>query len=282
MISVYRAITTLLLLFFLSMQVHGACDLIAGLSMEAYQCDDGTVSFEQPDLNSGSDEFDTYEGLCGPTAAANVFHAYCDSFFVDPLKLALKYFKDVTPGTRPDTLERGLNKLFRNNDECLKGEWKYYYVTNRWSYLNSLYYETHRGVSSWTRVLENGSKATRSPVIALISRGSDGSTLHYVTVVDVVGYDPNGGTDDYENESCRVIYNEWGDQDSTSCKKFVNWAHQVDNHGALGWMPEYIHFVFEKGQQSYVSTVTEYTGLIIEELLVSPLKVAALPLLLLP
>ena len=101
--------------------------------VKVYQCDDQTITYSQP-TNT------TYEGLCGPTAGANAFYAYCKNTFVDPKLIAPKYFWDITPGVRPDVLTSGLNRMFSNNAECMKGKWKYYYVTNRWDFLNSLYY----------------------------------------------------------------------------------------------------------------------------------------------
>ena len=65
---------------------------------KAKTCDDGTVSFTQgKDVQkSGTtkDKKSGWEGLCGPTAAANVFNAYCQNLFVEPKSISTKYFSD--------------------------------------------------------------------------------------------------------------------------------------------------------------------------------------------
>lgn len=217
-----------------------------GSKTPAWKCKDGTVSFSQNTRYSNKKEKkDDYESLCGAVAAANVFHAYCDAHFVNHVSIASKYFSDITPGIRPDTLEDGLNQMFDNNSECMGGEWKYYYSKNRWDFLNSLYVELRRGHSGWNRLQEDGSRKNRAPVIVLIAKSYDADILHYVTVVDIIGYDRT--TKDYESEKCKVIYNDFGSQKERSCSTFVKWAHQVDNNTFTGWMPEYIHLVFEEG-----------------------------------
>lgn len=222
-----------------------------GSKTDAWKCEDGTVSFDQNTRYSDRKEKkDDYESLCGAVAAANVFHAYCDELFVNHVKIADKYFGDITPGIRPDTLEDGLNEMFENNSECKGGEWKYYYSKTRWNFLNSLYYELRRGHSLWNRKQEDGSVQNRAPVIVLIAKDKDADILHYVTVVDLIGYTPKSG--DYESDNCKVIYNDFGSQKKKSCETFVKWAHQVDNNTFTSWMPEYIHLVFE---ESYISRV---------------------------
>ncbi len=215
-----------------------------GSKTPAYKCEDGTVSFAQNTRYSDRKEKkDDYESLCGAVAAANVFHAYCEKLFVNHMKIGTKYFWDMTPGIRPDTLEGGLNEMFDNNPECMSGEWKYYYSTNRWNFLDSLYYEVRRGNGEWVRKQSIVSQARRSPVIVLISRSNDAKILHYVTVVDIIGYDPKVG--DYENDECKVIYNDFGGQTEKACSKFVKYANQVDNQLLTSMLREYTHLVFE-------------------------------------
>jgi hypothetical protein len=210
-------------------------------TVKVYKCDDGTITYDQPEGKS------SYEGLCGPVAAANAFHAYCKKHFVDPKLISTKYFSDITPGVRPDSMESGLNEMFSSNSICQKGEWKYYYAENRWRYLDSLYYEVRRGNSNWKRLQKNGKKITRSPVLALI-KGS-GKNLHWVTVVDVVGYSPKPTMlqlYNYRKDGCKVIYNHYGYQAESSCEDFVSKANQVDDSMYLDIiLPEYIHLVFE-------------------------------------
>jgi hypothetical protein len=234
---------TAILLLALSLDVYGGClkkiNLKTILST-AWECEDGSISYDQPSGTSN------YEGLCGPTAAANVFHAYCQRNFIEVKDVAEKYFYDITPGVRPDSMERGLNKLFENNPECIDGEWKYYYVDNRWAFLDSLFYELRRGHGHLTRNLEDGGKAKRSPVLVLLR--TNRKNLHWVTVVDIVGHQP--GTKDkwaYMKPQCQVIYNESGNQASEDCASFVRKAEEVNDHWYTQLtLPPYVHLVFEK------------------------------------
>jgi hypothetical protein len=206
--------------------------------VKVYQCEDQTITFSQPN-NS------TYEGLCGPTAGANAFYAYCKNTFVDPKLIAPKYFWDITPGVRPDVLTTGLNRMFKNNLECMKGKWKYYYVTNRWDFLNSLYYEVRRGNGTQKRIISNtGVKAIRSPVLVLTK--ASGQNLHWVTVVDIVGFKPGQINSDYEKPNCNVIYNDSGTQTTEACSTFIKRSHEIDDHWYTDIiLPEYVHLVFE-------------------------------------
>lgn len=209
------------------------------INAKVYRCDDGTISFNQPEGKSD------YEGLCGPTAAANAFHAYCEGYFVELKEIASRYFSDITPGVRPDVMESGLNSMFYNNRECISGEWKYYYVENRWDFLDSLYYEVRKGNGTLKRTQANGKKVTRSPVLVLLK--TSGKNLHWVTVVDIIGHTP--GFSDwqaYKKPGCKVIHNDNGYQSTVSCADFVSKAEQVDD----AWytdlvLPPYVHLVFE-------------------------------------
>jgi hypothetical protein len=206
--------------------------------VKVFQCEDETISHAQPENGK-------YEGLCGATAGANAFHAYCKSTIVDPTLIAPKYFWDVTPGIRPDILKKGMNRLFKNNSECIKGEWKYYYSTHRWGFLDSLYYEVRRGNGSLKRIISKGVNAVRSPVIVLTK--TSGLNLHWVTVVDIIGYKPSQGHNtDYKKPECKVIFNDDKSQTTQTCAEFVARANGVDD----AWytdviLPEYVHLVFE-------------------------------------
>lgn len=206
-------------------------------NVKVYQCDDETISHSQP-------ENTIYEGLCGPTAGANAFHAYCKNSIVDPALIAPKYFWDITPGVRPDVLRSGMNRLFRNNSECLKGRWKYYASTNRRSFVDSLYYQVRRGNGTLKRIISKNVRAVRSPVLVLTK--ADGRNLHWVTVVDIIGSKSNTVNIDYDKAGCQVIYNDSGSQTSSSCMDFIVMANGVDD----AWytdviLPEYVHLVFE-------------------------------------
>lgn len=214
------------------------------IDTSVYQCDDGTISYNQAYYRNVSQTKKEYNGLCGATAAANVIHAFCQKTFTEPTQLGTNRFSDITPGIRPDTLEAGLNEIFDDYPECPAGEWKYYYTENRWDYLQSLKVEIAKKNSSWKRTL-NGKSQTISPVIALIESFSASGVLHYVTVVDVEGYD-HKNPKSYLSDKCKVSYNDFGMQSSKFCRDFVRQASNVDNSTLTSWLPEYIHFVFEK------------------------------------
>lgn len=207
------------------------------------RCEDQTISFDQPSTYKGSSKKGSYEGLCGAVASANVFHAYCSKNFLIPAQIGPMYFYDITPGIRPDTLVRGLNKLFHNNRNiCFSGDWHHYYATNRWDFIDRLESAIGHGNSNWYRKTSSASYQV-SPVIVLISK-NNADTLHYVTVVDVI-QDHSVDFDTQENaSSCQVFYNDYQRQRSTTCKKFSSWARQVDNSTWTGWMNEYNYFKF--------------------------------------
>lgn len=207
---------------------------------KTYRCKDSSVSFAQASYTGVSSKKGNYNGLCGATAAANVFHAYCQNLFVEPTQIAPKYFDDYTPGIRPDTMESGLTSMFDNNAECPSGEWKYYYVTNRYDFIQSLNIETKKKNKYFKRKRDKNHGSERSPVIVLISK-DNGSILHYVTVVDILGF--SGGTN---LDKCEVVYNDWGSQKSATCDDFSSYANQVDNTVMTKILPEYAHLVFER------------------------------------
>lgn len=209
-----------------------------------YQCDDGTISYNQAYYKNLSSSKTSYNGLCGATAASNVIHAFCKNIFTEPTQLGTNRFSDITPGIRPDTLEAGLNSIFNEYPECPAGVWKYYYTITRFDFLNSLKIETSKANSSWVRIV-NGKSKKVSPVIVLVNSFSTNGILHYVTVIDVVGYDHNKKRS-YLSPKCQVIYNDFGTQTTRSCKQFIEHANQVDDSLLTSYLPEYVHFVFEK------------------------------------
>jgi hypothetical protein len=233
-----------LILLFTQMPVHASESCKSKINVDTktrvYRCDDNSVSFQQATFSNLSAKKSNYNGLCGATAASNVFHAYCQNLFIEPTEIGTKYFDDYTPGIRPDTMESGLNRLFSNNSECLNGEWKYYYSTNRYDFIQSLKIEVRKKNSYLTRKISDKQTAPRSPVIVLLST-TGGEILHYVTVVDVTGF--KGGLD---LNGCRVIYNDFGDQTSATCDDFSSYANQVDDTVLTSFLPEYVHLVFKQ------------------------------------
>jgi len=222
------------------------CDSIKvkGSGYDVGRCKDNTISHQQPTDYKSKEKKSNYEGLCGAVASANAFHAYCDEYFVKPVKIGPKYFSDITPGIRPDTLVSGLNDLFDNHrDKCISGTWHHYYTTNRWDFISRIHSAINSGQSSWIRQTSRGKKKS-APVIVLISK-NDGETLHYVTVVDIEVKDVTKDfTKDTYKDDCKVIYNDYKKQKSVSCKLFATWGNQVDNSTWTSWMHEYNYFKF--------------------------------------
>lgn len=215
------------------------------IDTSVYRCDDGTISYNQAYYSGLSSKKTDYNGLCGATAASNVIHAFCKGIFTEPTELGDTRFSDITPGIRPDTLESGLNSFFQDNKECPAGEWKYYYTDNRFDFLNSLKIETRKQNSGWTRIA-NGKSRKISPVIALVESFSTPGVLHYVTVVDVIGFDNNNYKESYNSKTCKVVFNHFGIQSIKTCKEFSIQSQKVNDSVWTSLYSDYIHFVFEK------------------------------------
>ena len=89
------------------------------------RCRDNSISFVQPKSRGVRG----WEGKCGQTFAANSLFSIC-SISVDPATYFKKYLNDITPGVRPGTLRRGMNKAFlKNSRNCPGGK------INRWNYV---------------------------------------------------------------------------------------------------------------------------------------------------
>jgi hypothetical protein len=225
---------------------------------KSYECDDGSVSFQQNSSGSKAGTSKTsksgWEGMCGPTAAANVFNAYCKNVFIEPKSISTKYFSDWTPGVRPDTMVLGLNRLFDNNSECLSGTWRYFYADHKFDFLDSIYRNVHKSGTYW-KTPKTETKI--SPMLVLIADKA-GEVLHWVTVVDIQGYDPDKW-DEYENSNCKVRYNEFGRQTTRSCADFSKRASNVDN-GLSGagnlYISEYTRIIFDRSIRTKVLSVT--------------------------
>ncbi len=216
---------------------------------DVWGCQDGTISFSQPDMGGEGKEGkkNNYNGKCGPTAAANIFHAYCNNLFVDPKEIADKYFDDITPGVRPDTLEYGLNQLFLNNNECTQGKWTYFYAQYGLDFISKLNKHLYKDNSDWIRTNSKGIKQNISPVIVLLNKKDDKKILHYVTVVGIEGFDIKN-QDSYD--TCQVIYNDMGGQHKSKCFDFADYARRVDDSILTSYLPEYIYFAFKKDEES--------------------------------
>lgn len=201
----------------------------------AYLCNDGSITYQQPD----SEKAFGYEGKCGQTAAQNLLHMHCkllsDSDYMDD------HFSDYTPGVRASTLTDGLNKLFdKHPNDCAYGLWDFYTASNRWDFYDSIYNHL-RGTSVQDILLEKGKTVKRSPVAVLLS--TKGKVLHWVTVVNMIGYDPNN-MKSVDNANCQIYANSWGAQYKIPCNDFADMANHVSSN-SVGVSGNYTRIVFE-------------------------------------
>lgn len=228
----------------------------SSISPKVKKCDDGTITYSQP---KSAHEISTLrtvisvitgnptwgmtksESYCGATAAANVHNAYCKNYFIEPLPIARKYFNDENPGVRYDTMVRGLNRFFDNQgNDCKKGSWQLIHPSNTFNFISVIYYHLRQKKSYWKNPK---TKAAISPLIALINRTPETTSLHWVTIVGIKGFRPNDLFSQNSN-SCIITLNEWGKQNRVSCKAFSKLASQVNSPFILRWMRDFNLIVF--------------------------------------
>ena len=177
-------------------------------------CKDRSPSFFQPPSRGAGG----WEGKCGQTFGANALYTICQQK-VDPDVYFEKYFRDLTPGVRPGTLVKGLNKIFSKNS-CLEG-------TKKWSkksYRDELDYITaiksrlipNYSAKNLITLNRDGLEFKRNPVAALIENPG-GNYLHWVMIVDIISR-PN---------SCELIVNHWDNQYKVPCDIFSEWSYNV-------------------------------------------------------
>lgn len=224
-----------------------------------YRCSDGTVSYSQPKtayisyvssttsmvlrLLTGNTTMRTgrTESFCGTTAASNVHNAYCKKFFVNPRSIADKYFNDVNPGVRYDTMLNGLNKFFNNQgNDCVNGYWYMTHPRSSTDFLNALRRQLNSGKGYWKNP-KTGKKI--SPAIVLINRTPKTASMHWVTVVGLEGYNPSVPSTKNKS-SCIVHINEWGRRTKETCLKFIRNATQVNSPWITRWMHDYYLFIY--------------------------------------
>lgn len=213
-----------------------------------YKCSDGTISYKQIKstfIPSRTGIFARYltgiqsipsgrtESYCGVTAAVNVHNAYCKKYFVSPNSVAKRYFDDINPGVRYDTMLRGLNSFFSNQgSDCVKGHWSMSHPRTNAHFIKELYNHLNSGKGYWKNPK---TKKTISPAIVLINRTPKTTSLHFVTVVGIEGFSPSRPS--FTN--CVVKINEWGRQTSESCSTFAKHASHVNTPTLLSWMHDY-------------------------------------------
>lgn len=147
------------------------------------------------------------EGYCGSTASSNVIYHHC-GIISDPLLFGQKYFKDSAPGILPQTLLKGLEKIFQTySSDCpQEKKWHYYYSRSQYDYLEALH--RYQG----------------QPIITLLA---EEGALHYVTVVGIEGYEPEDFQRSALSSQCLITYNDYGRQKTLTCHELVKKAKNI-------------------------------------------------------
>jgi hypothetical protein len=229
----------------------------SSIKSDVYYCPDGTVSYTQikstfvpstaglllrHTTGIRSIPIGRNESYCGATAAVNVHNAYCKKYFVNPRSIANKYFDDINPGLRYDTLVNGLNDFFQNQGgDCVDGYWYRTSPKNDLHFINTLYRQLNSGKGYWKNP---NTKKTTSPAIVLINRTPKTTSLHWVTIVGIEGYNPSS-PNSRNSKECKVTINEWGDQSKIGCSNFAKLASQVNSPSLLRWMHDYYVIIYK-------------------------------------
>lgn len=183
-------------------------------SLGLRRCKDQSVSFVQPD----SEGWNGWQGKCGQTAAVNSLYQMC-RIAKSPKDYMDRYLSDLTPGVRPRTLRKGLNKVMSYHDPCPSLLWSIdrfrraqsftdYIIEN----LTPLY--SHPQIN---RIKRDNQEYLRQPVIALIQNPGSGKYLHWVTIIDYKK----------SESSCDLFINHWDDQYKVPCNVLEDWSRQV-------------------------------------------------------
>jgi len=87
--------------------------------------------------------------------------------------------------------------------------------------------------SQFTRTRENGTKVKRAPVLTMVKM-SGSKTLHWMTVVDITGYDASLPLS--SNHNCFAFANQWGKQYKIPCTDLAEMSRQTGDiyAGAVG------------------------------------------------
>jgi hypothetical protein len=190
------------------------------VSSTYYRCKDGSISFNQP-ASTGSMG---WNGFCGETSISNVLKMTCgENWHPDGTIHSLA--ADFTPGTRPSSLEYVLNELAPRSD-CKEKSWTYYNTADSdREYIESII-DGLKSKTLFTRTREDGTRITRAPVPTLVKM--DGSkTLHWITIVDVIGYDAKQPL--WTNPNCYAVANQWGQQYKIPCSHLASMAEDVSD-----------------------------------------------------
>jgi hypothetical protein len=185
-----------------------------------FKCKDGSTTFDQPE----STGMGGWNGFCGETGVSNILKMTCgEGWHPDGKIRSITSEQDYTPGNRPKTLEYALNELSPKS-KCNGKKWSYYDTAeNDREYLESII-DGLKKESKFIRKRSDGTTIKRAPVLTMVKL-SGSKTLHWVTVVDVVGYDSK--TTIGMNKKCFAFVNQWGKQYKIPCSHLASMAKQT-------------------------------------------------------
>lgn len=190
-----------------------------------YRCKDGSVTFEQPD----SEGYFDWEGKCGETALSNTIKMTCGKAWL-PGGVIDDVSSDWSAGSMPSTLQNTINDFAKASD-CGDKRWSYYDTAeSREDFLASVVDGLKSGSKFYRKRLDETS-VRRAPVIVMIALPGE-KVLHWVTVVDVEGYDASKKM--AANAACVAYVNQWDSQYKIPCHHL---AKMADNVGDVlsGW-----------------------------------------------
>ncbi len=188
-------------------------------------CSDGSVSFLEP----STEGLLGWEGKCGETAISNTLKMICGRAW-DPSGFLDSIASDPTPGTHPSTMKYSLN-YFAEASGCSNTAWTNDRVAkSREDFISSLVKDL-RLPSSFYRLRTDGKKIRRAPMPVLIYKPAV-RILHWITVVDVIGYRP--GIKLSEQKNCNVIFNQEGWQYTMPCDQLAGLAEAVGDAYFVG------------------------------------------------
>lgn len=180
------------------------------------RCQDNTISYVQPkSVGTGG-----WEGKCGQTFGANSIYSLC-AVGVNPTTYFKRFFRDLTPGVRPSTLKRGMNKIAKQlGTDCFNKtrNWHYKAALSSIDYINSIenYLKIKMSLPTQIEIERFGETYFRNPVGALI-KNPGGNYLHWVSIVDIIR----------DSNQCELIVNHWDNQYQVPCDTFSTWSENV-------------------------------------------------------
>ena len=208
-----------------------------GFTGTYYRCQDGSISYDQPNINI----YNAREGLCSPTAGANILQMYCNACttvecFDEQFVKFIKFFSfeyNLSSGTMMSSLLDGINKAwnsFCTTEKQQKYEWYLFHAESKKEYLQMLYNSLNWKQDGIFQRNINGTRETKWPLFASIDYL--GTDPHTVTVVDIeTDLDLSHLVSKrgslvrmLANHQCWVRYNTWGMQYRASCYDFATWA----------------------------------------------------------